>query len=127
MRTPCFGELGKCRFLQTRAFGERREQHRAACGFEHRLLLVIQSVPFLLIDQELEHRLRLVPARHIDDLGVVLETLALIDGGGEELGAIDLMLVEGLADLAAGNEHGRGAERATSLCRQGRSRACESP
>ena len=41
---------------------------------------------------------------------MVLEPLALIDGGGEELGAIDLMLVEGFADLAAGNEHIRGAE-----------------
>jgi hypothetical protein len=87
---------------QARAFGERGKQHRPAGSVEHGQLSIVERIPPVLIDEKLEHRLGLVPPRHIDELRVILKALALVDCRGEELRAVDLMLVEGLANLPPG-------------------------
>jgi hypothetical protein len=43
-----------------------------------------------------------MPTWRIDELGVILQVLALIDGRREKLRAVDLMLVEGVASLPPG-------------------------
>ena len=86
--------------LQAGAFGEGRQQGRLTGRLDQRLLLIVERAPSILIDQELEHRLGLVPARHIDQLDVILQTLAQIDGGGEELRGIDLVLAAAIPETA---------------------------
>jgi hypothetical protein len=51
-----------------------------------------------------------MPPRHVDELRVILQALTPIDGWREKLRAVDLVLVEGLAKLAARHEHRGGAK-----------------
>jgi hypothetical protein len=51
-----------------------------------------------------------MPPRHVDELRVILQALTLVDGWREKLRAVDLVLVEGLAKLAARNERRGGAK-----------------
>ncbi len=74
------GEIAQGFGAEPRAVGQSRLQRGEAGPLDQAALVIGQRVPAIPVDEEIEHGLGLVPAGHIDQLDLVLNTLPLVDG-----------------------------------------------
>ena len=74
-----------------------------------------QRIEGLLVDQQFEHRLRLLPARVVVILGRLVQAEGQVVVGADPVGGIDRAGLQRGENLAAGHHHGSGAEAAPHL------------